>query len=344
MSNTFLPTSDFDLDEVRTRLRQLGEIRPEDQLEVRLLAGGRSNLTYEVSSPDRAWVLRRPPAGELLETAHDMGREVVVQSALAGSGIPVPRIVFFSSDAPHAGGSYYLMDKVEGTLLRTDDDFAAVPHSAREALSHRYIDALAALHRQDVDSVGLSTFGRPVGFSERQVRRWAKQLAASRSRELPELDRLASALADTVPDSAAKSIVHGDFRFDNMIVQLEPQPRIAAILDWEMSTLGDPLTDLGLVHLFWEGWHGIDNPIAGTPVSQSGYPSFDQLAHRYATATGSDLSDQSWYNAFAFFKMAVILEGIHTRFLSGETVGDGFDHIGAMVAPLTERGLAALAS
>ncbi|MGU3586559.1 phosphotransferase family protein [Rhodococcus sp. C26F] len=342
MSDTTLPTSAFDVAEVRARLQQVGELGADEDVTVRLLAGGRSNLTFEVSSPNRSWVLRRPPAGELLETAHDMGREVAVQSALANSGIPVPRIVYSSSDAPHAGGSYYLMDKVDGTVLRTDADFESVPLSQREALSHQYIDSLASLHTQDVEAVGLSSFGRPEGFLERQVRRWTKQLSSSRSRELPELDRLSAALAGSVPATAKPSVIHGDFRFDNMIVQLEPHPSIAAILDWEMSTLGDPLTDLGLVHLFWEGWKGIDNPIAGTPTSHAGYPSFSALAQRYSSTTGTDLSNQVWYNAFAFFKMAVILEGIHTRFLNGETVGDGFDNIGAMVAPLTERGLAAL--
>jgi aminoglycoside phosphotransferase (APT) family kinase protein len=156
------------------------------------------------------------------------------------------------------------------------------------------------------------------------------------------VEQLGSALAERIPHTFVHTIVHGDFRFDNMIVGGEPSPRIAAVLDWEMSTLGDPLTDLGLVHLFWSGWEGIDNPIAGTPSTHSGYPSFEDIAQRYAVSTGFDLDGLGWYSSFAFFKMAIILEGIHLRFTNNETVGEGFENIGTMVAPLAERGLAAL--
>ncbi|MDV8071333.1 phosphotransferase family protein [Rhodococcus sp. IEGM 1366] len=343
MSKTPTLTSSFNLAEVRAHLEQLDELGTGEDLTVRLLAGGRSNLTFELSSPSRSWVLRRPPAGELLETAHDMRREVTVQAALASGRIPVPRIVLSSANATHSSDSYYIMEKVEGRVLRTDANFLDVPEKHRETLSFRYIDALAQLHTEDVETIGLSSFGRPDGFLERQVRRWSKQLEVSRSQDLPELDRLADELKCALPRTMASSVVHGDFRFDNMIVQLEPQPEIAAILDWEMATLGDPLTDLGLVYVFWEGWHGIDNPIAGSPGSHLGYPTFDALAQRYSASTGAGLDDLEWYNAFAFFKMAVILESINTRFLNGETVGDGFETIGSMVSPLTERGLAMLA-
>ena len=291
----------FDIDDVREHLVAAGELDRGDALTTRLLAGGRSNLTFEIASADRAWVLRRPPAGALLETAHDMDREVKVQRALADSAIPVPRIVYSSSDDDSANGSLYVMEKVDGDLLRTDADFASVPTAQRLDLSRRYIDTLAALHSVDVEAVGLGSFGRPAGFNERQVRRWTKQYDAARTRDLPDVERLAAALNESVPPTSRPGIVHGDFRFDNMIVQLSPTPTIAAVLDWEMSTLGDPLTDLGLVHLFWEGWSGIDNPIAGTPTAQVGYPSFSDLAQRYSMATGADLSRLSWYSAFAFF-------------------------------------------
>ncbi|WP_415977157.1 phosphotransferase family protein [Rhodococcus sp. 077-4] len=336
-------TEPFDVTTVRDRLRELGELDADHTLDVRLLAGGRSNLTYVLSSSaGREWILRRPPIGSRLETAHDMGREVTIQRALSDSAVPVPRIVFYDADADHAGGSYYIMDRVVGDVLRTDAEFSALEQRHRDPLSYEYIDALAALHTVDYTSLELENFGRPSGYLERQVRRWTKQFAASKSRELPLVEQLGSALAERIPHTCAHAIVHGDFRFDNMIIGVDPSPRIAAVLDWEMSTLGDPLTDLGLVHLFWSGWEGIDNPIAGTPSSHSGYPSFEDIAERYAVSTGFDLDGLGWYSSFAFFKMAIILEGIHLRFTNNETVGEGFENIGTMVAPLAERGLAAL--
>ncbi|MEV0354830.1 phosphotransferase family protein [Nocardia sp. NPDC050697] len=335
-------TQPLDISAVRSALEQLGELEPTQELEVRLLAGGRSNLTFELSSPVRRWILRRPPLGHRLDTAHDMSREVAVQRGLAAGPVPVPRIVFADADADHAGGSYYVMDKIEGTVLRTDADFASVDPGQRRELAHAYIDCLAALHNCDPAALGLGEFGRPAGFLDRQVRRWSRQLAASKSRELPELEDLGLRLAAQVPGDSRAAIVHGDFRFDNMIVTLEQRPAIAGVLDWEMSTLGDPLTDLGLVALFWSGWEGIDNPIAGTPSTHPGYPELDELVDRYAAATGASTAQLRWYSAFAFYKMAVILEGIHVRHLRGETVGAGFDAIGSMVEPLARRGCTTL--
>lgn len=333
----------FNADLVRSRLVEMGELGTGEELTVRLLAGGRSNLTFELASKSRRWILRRPPIGHRLETAHDMGREVTVQRALAESAVPVPRIVFSEEFDATSGGSFYVMDKIEGQVLRTDDDFASVDQSNRSELTFRYVDCLAALHTQDFRSLGLSGFGRPEGYLERQVRRWSKQLASSKSRDLPMLEKLGVRVASSIPRRSATSIVHGDFRFDNMIVRLGAPSDIVGVLDWEMSTLGDPLTDLGLVHLFWSGWAGIDNPIAGTPSAHEGFPSFDDVVERYSLSTGFDIDALQWYSGFAFYKMAVILEGIHLRFVNGETVGDGFEDIGSMVVPLAERGLSALA-
>ncbi|MBA4854152.1 phosphotransferase family protein [Nocardia farcinica] len=333
--------SALDLRHVRARLEYLYELEPTDELTVELLAGGRSNLTFQLSSPTRTWILRRPPLGQRLDTAHDMSREVTVQRALAGSAVPVPRIVYFH-DAKYPDEPYYVMDKIEGTVLRTDADFAAVHPDSRLALSNAYIDCLAALHTCDYRNLARTGFGRPDGFLERQVRRWSKQLAASASRDVRPVEELGRQLAARIPQRSASAIVHGDFRFDNAIVTLGERPAIGAVLDWEMSTIGDPLTDLGLVYLFWSGWAGIDNPIAGTPAAHPGYPTFDDLLERYCRATEFTVDSLTWYCAFAFYKMAVILEGINSRFNTGETVGDGFDTIGAMVWPLAERGLATL--
>jgi aminoglycoside phosphotransferase (APT) family kinase protein len=335
-------TLPFDLGVVRERLIAIGEMKPGAPLDARLVAGGRSNLTYGLDTSGRSWILRRPPLGAHLDTAHDMRREATVQRALSGTEVPVPRIVLseHGTEAAHAGGSFYVMDRIAGDVLRTDGDFAAVSVDDRRLLSERYVDTLAALHTVQWAQVGLDDFGRPGNFAARQMRRWSGQLDATRGRSLPALDRLQMRLASSTPDTARTTIVHGDFRFDNMIVDRQTTS-IVAVLDWEMSTLGDPLTDLGLVSLFWEGWSGIDNPIAGTPADHVGYPAFGDLAERYRTATGFDLVGFDWYQGFAFFKMAVILEGIHVRFERGDTVGDGFDTIGEMVEPLAERGLMA---
>lgn len=189
--------------------------------------------------------------------------------------------------------------------------------------------------------MGLADFGRPDSYLQRQVRRWTTQLSASRSREVPNFERLGEELGRDIPVTQRTCIVHGDPRLDNAIVDCDEPGRVRALLDWEMSTLGDPLADAALLHLFWQGWSGLDNPIAAVPTEHA-FPSFEQLAGRYADATGLRLDHFGWYEAFAYYKFAVICEGIHYRHSQGLTAGEGFDGIGAMVPALVERGRAAL--
>lgn len=327
-------TETVDLRLVARLLRDEAGITPAGPLKLDLLAGGRSNLTYVLSDGRDEWVLRRPPLGHVLATAHDMTREARVQAALGTAGFPVPQVLVTSEEPP-----FYVMSRVPGTVLRTDGDLLAVPVDRRRAVGEAYVDALAALHLVDPERAGLGDFGRPAGFAGRQVRRWTKQLDSSRSREVPDLDRLAAQLAADVPGAGRGTVVHGDFRLDNMIFDFQDEPKVSAVLDWEMSTLGDPLTDLGLAWLFWDGWRGIDNPIAGTAGSHAGYPGWPVLVERYRERTGAQLEDFTWYQAFACFKLAVILEGIHFRHVQGLTVGEGFAEIGDMVRPLASRGL-----
>lgn len=329
----------IDLSEIERRLRVHAGVELAAPLRAVLLAGGRSNLTFELSDGESSWVLRRPPLGHVLDTAHDMAREVRVQRALGPTGVPVPKIVL-ASDEP--GKQFYVMERIKGAIVRTDADLKRVPAEHRVSVGEAYIDALAALHSVNPWDVGLGDFGRPSGFLARQVNRWSRQLAASQSRAVRGIAALANGLATDVPDTQRASVLHGDFRLDNMVFGLDGRPVLRAVLDWEMSTLGDPLTDLGLVYLFWEGWRGIDNPIAGTAGAHEGYPSWAQLSARYCDATALSLDGFSWYQAFACFKLAVILEGIHYRHEQGLTVGDGFETIGEMVEPLIERGLALL--
>jgi len=317
--------------------RRLG--RP---LSVSLLSGGRSNLTYRLSAGGEQWVMRRPPLGHVLETAHDMHREYRVMHALAPTAVPVPGTVCYIDDRSVLGAEFYVMNLVDGVVYRTAEEMAALSPAEAKVLSYAFIDSLADLHLVDYAAAGLADFGRPDGYLERQVRRWTRQLGASHSRDIAGFDQLGARLAACIPPTARTSIVHGDFRLDNAIVDRTDPSRILAILDWEMATLGDPLSDLGLFYLYWEGWGGLDNPIAATPAEIPGYPPWSSLAERYASRTGTQLSDFDWYESFAIFKFAVICEGIYYRHINGLAIGEGFDKIGAMVPELVLRGNAAL--
>ncbi|MER7011837.1 phosphotransferase family protein [Saccharopolyspora sp. NPDC000359] len=336
------PLPGLDLDRLRAHLDAERPGLLAGPLTGELVQGGRSNLTYLVGDGQQQWVVRRPPLGHVLATAHDMGREFRVLSALAGTDVPVPGTHLLCQDDSVLGAPFYVMEYVPGTVYRSPKLTEQLAPQQRAELSWQLVDVLADLHAIDPDPVGLGDFGRPAGFLERQVRRWSKQLAASRSRDLDGVEELATRLADHVPTTPRAGIVHGDYRLDNVIVG--DDQRIRAVLDWEMATLGDPLTDLGLLAVYWEGFSGVEhNPIAKGIGPEHGFPSAHQLLQRYAERSGTDLSELDWYVAFGFFKIAVILEGIHYRFIHGQTVGEGFDHVGALVAPLVAQGLTTLA-
>jgi aminoglycoside phosphotransferase (APT) family kinase protein len=313
-------------------------------LRARLVAGGRSNLTYEVGDSTRSWILRRPPLGHVLETAHDMGREFRVLAALARSSVPVPAVLAHCTDEAVIGAPFYVMEFVDGVLYRTGPQLAGLGPAEAAALADALVDALAELHLVDHERAGLAGFGRPDGYLGRQLRRWGTQLAASRSRHVDGFEELAGRLAADVPKPQRAGIVHGDYRLDNVIVAADAPGKLLAVLDWEMATLGDPLTDLGMLATYWEGWAGLDNPITATPGDHAAFPRAAVLVARYAARTGLDLAALDWYLAFAFYKLAVILEGIHYRYVNGFTIGAGFDGIGGMVPTLVQRGTAVLDS
>lgn len=324
----------------------LAEHRPDlatGPLRATHIAGGRSNLTYVVSDGATEYVLRRPPLGHVLATAHDMVREHTVISALRGTDVPVPETYLLCTDESVLGAPFYIMEKVAGEVLRSRKQTDRLPEQVRHEIAHAMIDTLAALHRVDPYAVGLGSFGKPEGFLARQVRRWAGQLEKSRSRDLPGADDLRDRLAASVPQSPAPAIVHGDFRLDNLLID-PVERRVTAVLDWEMATLGDPLTDLGLLVTYWDllGDLGEANPIATAIGPAAGFPSTAELLDRYAAASPVDLSALPWYTALACYKLAVVLEGIHYRFTQGKTVGAGFDQIGTIVLPLVEAGRATL--
>ncbi len=310
---------------------------------VELIAGGRSNLTYLVTAGDEEVVLRRPPLGHVLPTAHDMAREFTVISALRDTDVPVPDALHLCRDESVLGAPFYVMERLHGHILRNHfpPGYADTPEEKRK-VGEAVVETLAKIHAVDYESVGLGEFGHPDGFMARQVRRWKQQWERSVTRPLPAMDELIEKLESKVPDSPPPTIVHGDFRVDNTILDPNDPSRIVGVLDWEMSTLGDPLADLGLTLVYWPDQGDVDEFKKGfgsvTITSADGFPSRREVVERYGSTTGRDVSDVSYYWAFGFFKLAVILEGIHARFLQGKTVGEGFDTIGERVPPLVMVG------
>ncbi|MET8539838.1 phosphotransferase family protein [Kitasatospora sp. NPDC004799] len=304
-----------------------------------LIEGGRSNLTYVLGDGASRWVLRRPPLGHVLATAHDMGREYRVMTALRDTGVPVPRTLLIDRGEEVLGAPWYLMEHVPGTAHRDAAALAALGEQRVRALGGRLVDTLAALHRIDPAAVGLADFGRPEGYLERQLRRWSQQLEASRSRDLPDLDRLRDLLGRRLPASPAPALVHGDYRLDNVLVDADDT--ITAVLDWEMSTLGDPLTDIGLLVMYTE-LAGVGGGIIPSAMTAPGFPGPDEIVAAYAEATGRRAEDLDWYVAFASFKLAAVAEGIHFRFRQGRTLGAGFEHAGEMAPILARHGLGTL--
>ncbi|MEU9885098.1 phosphotransferase family protein [Sphaerisporangium sp. NPDC051011] len=298
-------------------------------LAAEVIHGGRSNLTYLVRDGDRRFVVRRPPLGHVLATAHDMTREFRVMAALRDTGVPVPRTYHLCDDPEVIGAPFYVMEYVEGGQP-----------PVTPAIEAELAAILGRLHEVDPAEVGLADFGRPEGFLERQVRRWKRQLDASRSRELPDIDRLYALLAEDMPVTQRHAIVHGDFKLGNTLIA---GGRVRAVLDWEMSTLGDPLTDLALF-LLYAGFEALDIGKGSAAGSGGEHMPSGELARTYARGTGLDLSRLGWYVGLACFKLAVIAEGIHFRYTRGLTVGEGFEEIGGHVAPLVAHGLRALES
>ncbi|MEU1477511.1 phosphotransferase family protein [Streptomyces sp. NPDC005760] len=332
----------LDLDRLRGLLDRERPGLVQGPLTGRLIEGGRSNLTYAVSDGTARWVVRRPPLGHVLATAHDMKREHRVISALHPTNVPVPNPVLLCEDPENGaapGSPFYVMEFVEGTPYRTADQLAPLgPQRTRDAVLS-LVDTLVELHAVDPAEVGLADFGRPEGFLDRQLRRWGKQLDASRNRDLAGIDELHAALGRHLPQSPAATVVHGDYRLDNVLMGDDDQ--IKAILDWEMSTLGDPLTDLGLLVMYSVPLGMADSTIS-TTAEAAGHPDPAELIARYAERSGRDVTAVSWYTAFAWFKLAVILEGIHYRYTLGQTVGDGFDRIGDLVPVFIQHGLTTL--
>ncbi|MGW6397720.1 phosphotransferase family protein [Streptomyces sp. NPDC055134] len=333
----------LDLDQLRGHLDRERPGLVAGPLSGRLVEGGRSNLTYLVDDGSSTWVVRRPPLGHVLATAHDMKREHRVISALHPTSVPVPEALLMCEDDSVLGAPFYVMEYVAGTPYRTADQLAQLGPERTRAAVLALVDTLVDLHAVNPAEVGLADFGRPEGFLDRQLRRWGKQLDASRNRELAGVDELHAALGRSLPTSPAPTVVHGDYRLDNVLINEDADgvDRIKAVLDWEMSTLGDPLTDLGLLVMYSAKLDTPDSPVS-TTAAAAGHPDPAEIIERYAARSGRDVSAVSWYTAFAWFKLAVILEGIHYRYTLGQTVGAGFDRIGELVPVFIDHGLTTL--
>lgn len=297
----------------------LGETGP---FELNPLSGGNSNETVAVSSARGGrWILRRPPAASLAPGAHAMEREHVIMHALSGQPVPSPRAlgVLVAEGVPQTPA--LLMEHVDGVAL-TDalpETYPPQPQAAAE-IGEAVIDALAQLHSVPWREVGLESFGRPEGFLERQVPRWRKQLERYRTRELPHLDELTAWLEANRPPTFEAGIMHGDFHLDNCLLTPAPPIRVAAIVDWEMSTIGDPLMDLGLFLAFWGHERPDDYPAMPRVQAVSrvpGAPSRETLAARYAERSGRSVEHLAWYCAMAFFKLAMIVEGAYAQYVDG---------------------------
>ena len=317
--------------------------------DVALISGGKSNLTYRVACDAGEVILRRPPLGHILPTAHDMGREYRVMTALTGTAVPVPRTFHLGAADSPLGAPFYVMERVVGHICRNalPPGYARTPDGCLK-IGEALVDVLASLHTVDPASVGLAEFGRPAGFMERQLRRWSKQWEASKTVDLPSLDVLRDDLIVAVPGQRASAVVHGDYRLDNTILHPTEVGAIVAVLDWEMSTLGDPLSDLGAMLAYWSEANDSEvlrqARIMAPVTARDGFPTRGEIIERYARRTGIDVSDINWYQAFAYFKLAVVCQGIAARAAGGSMVGEGFDQAERLVAPLVEAGRQQLAA
>jgi aminoglycoside phosphotransferase (APT) family kinase protein len=300
------------------------------------IAGGHSNLTYGVTDAvGQRWALRRPPLGKRLGSAHDMAREHRVVSALSATAVPVAPVLGLCEDESVNGAPFYVMGFVEGPILRGLAEAEAFPeHSDRRAIGDRVVDTLVDIHAVDPDAVGLGELGRKEDYVARQLRRWQGQWEKSKTRELPAIDEVHERLSARIPEQGPATIVHGDYRLDNMI--LTAGGEVAAVVDWELCTLGDPLADVGLLLVYW-AQPGEEGQSLGQPANLApGFPDREYLRSRYAERSGRDLSELDFYTALGYWKLAIILEGVYARYSAGGygKVDEGVQYFARIVEAL----------
>ena len=346
------PDEDFDHRPLELYLRERleGIEGIEGPMEVLQFPGGHSNLTYLVRFGETEYVVRRPPLGPIPPKAHDMGREYAVLSKLYRAYPAAPRAYLFCEDPEIIGAPFCVLERCKGLIIRNawPEQLGEDPALARR-ISQSLVDALAELHRVDYKAIGLGDLGRPEGFLERQVRGWAGRWERAKIDELPILDELVKRLLDEMPESGPYSIIHNDYKLDNLMLAQDDPGRIVAILDWEMCTLGDPMIDLGTLLSYWTRAERRGTPDASgdaetdplshriTPTTYPGFLSRDEVIRRYGEKTGFDVSRANYFEAFGLFKMAVVLQQIYVRFARGQTRDKRFESLGVQVEPLIVR-------
>lgn len=282
-----------------------------------LIAGGHSNLTFKCEDEaGNRYVLRRPPLGHVLESAHDMGREHKIIHALRDSDVPVPVTFGLCQDKEINGADFFIMDYVDGSVLNDSVISARVGEGNRRAIGLHVADILYKLHSVDMDAVGLGDLGRKEAYLTRQLKRWTRQWEASKTHEIPEMEESCAILEQTMPQQIGATIVHGDYRLGNMIVK---EDRVLAVLDWELCTLGDPLADVGYILNNWVSPGEIELEGEGdqSPTAAGGYPDRNEFCELYEKNTGRDLSGINYYRAFSHWRLAAIGQGVYKRYLVG---------------------------
>ena len=281
-----------------------------------LIAGGHSNLTYGVGdNSGTRWVLRRPPLGNLLASAHDMGREHRIISALGPTAVPVPDALGLCTDDAVNGAPFYVMDFVEGTVARNRSIAEGFTPEQRETAGRSVVDVLVDIHLVDLEAADLDDLGRHEGYIERQLKRCNGHWEKSKTRDLPIIDEVHAILSANIPEQGPATIVHGDYRLDNCLVGADGS--IAAVLDWELCTLGDPLADVGLLMVYWAEAGDADPIPPDAPTTVEGFGSRKEVLERYAERSGRDVSQVDFYTAFGYWKLACIIEGVYARYAAG---------------------------
>ena len=307
----------------------------EGPLTLRQFKGGQSNPTYELTTPGRTYVLRRKPPGVLLPSAHAVDREFQVISALHAQGFPVARPYTLCTDDTVIGSMFYVMDKVEGRVF-WDLKLPDLAPTERRAIYEAQTDTLAALHRFDPDAIGLSDYGKPGNYFARQVGRWTKQYQASEIDTIEAMDRLIAFLPQSLPADGPTRIVHGDFRLDNMILAPD-RAEVRAVLDWELSTLGDPMADFSYLLIAWVIPATLRNGLAGADLEALGIPSVEETVARYAEKTGTAGPENlDWLFAYNLFRLAAICQGIAGRVRDGTAASSHARTMAAQVGPLSD--------
>jgi aminoglycoside phosphotransferase (APT) family kinase protein len=319
--------------------RQLGGGGP---LTVEQFPSGHSNLTYQVTWGGREMVLRRPPFGSQVKSAHDMGREYRVLSKLHEAYPVAPKVLLYCDDLSVLGAPFYLMEPIRGIILRRElpCDLPLPPAMARR-LSEAFLDNLVRLHSLDHVKIGLGDLGKPQGYLERQVKGWIERYHNSATHDLPEVGRISAWLSRRIPASSDVALIHNDYKYDNVVLDSHDITRIVGVLDWEMCTLGDPLSDLGTTLAYWTDPNDPEEvqEIHSAPTTIPGTLTRAQLAQRYALATGRDIHDMVFYLTFARFKVAVIVQQIYYRYAQGLTQDARFAALPDRIAILVRASL-----